>query len=343
MRKWIAVVVSLVGLMSCGDAELPVADVSNIQVDVPVVRMEQAVSFVSGVDSLLRHQNDEWMQEYGEPYKVLVQVFLRVGSPEDPMIGQHINLAAKSGELELFQNVNTDLQTIYTNFSAYENQLMEALKHYHYYFPDSSLPSQIVTLNSYFNAQSFITSKNEWCIGLDMFLGKNSAHLELLPRDIFPDFLKEKMEMKYLVPSAVQAWLLEKCYFDTGEEFLDKIVSAGKIMYLLDVVLPNVSREDKIQFTKEEWAWCEANKANVWRELVEKKTLFSKDPAVIDNWIKDGPFTKGLPQESPSRMGRWIGWQMVKDYMKKNPETTIPQLMGESNPKRILKHFKPEE
>jgi uncharacterized protein YjaZ len=62
----------------------------------------------------------------------------------------------------------------------------------------------------------------------------------------------------------------------------------------------------------------------------------------ISKWVNDGPFTSGLPQESPSRVGIWIGWQMVKQYMEKNPSLTIPQLMDFEDVSVILNNYKPD-
>jgi uncharacterized protein YjaZ len=33
------------------------------------------------------------------------------------------------------------------------------------------------------------------------------------------------------------------------------------------------------------------------------------------NLLREGPFSAGLPRESPDRMGQFLGYQMVKQYM----------------------------
>jgi hypothetical protein len=49
---------------------------------------------------------------------------------------------------------------------------------------------------------------------------------------------------------------------------------------------------------------------------VKNKDLYTTDMFVINKYLDDGPFTnaKGIPQDSPPRLGEWIGWQIVRKY-----------------------------
>jgi hypothetical protein len=65
---------------------------------------------------------------------------------------------------------------------------------------------------------------------------------------------------------------------------------------------------------------------------------------VINKFMMDGPFTRGF-EGSPSRLGAWIGWQIVRAYMDKKPEGSMPELFRESEARRILVEsgYKPEK
>ena len=43
-----------------------------------------------------------------------------------------------------------------------------------------------------------------------------------------------------------------------------------------------------------------------------------------------------MPEESPGRIGWWVGWKLVDSYMKSNPDVTINQLFLERDCKKIL-------
>jgi hypothetical protein len=145
-----------------------------------------------------------------------------------------------------------------------------------------------------------------------------------------------------LVPSAVKGWLLVHYARDIrGADVLTNLVEVGRIMALLDALLPQTAPHLKYAFTPEQLAWCEANEAMIWRELVTKDKLFSRKAADIGRLMNDGPFTNGFPRESPGHIGEWIGHRMVRDYLKAHPSTSFAQLFALTDPKEVLKHYKP--
>jgi hypothetical protein len=76
---------------------------------------------------------------------------------------------------------------------------------------------------------------------------------------------------------------------------------------------------------------------------VEQQKLFSKDDDVVRIFIEESPFTKPFGNRSPGRMGQFLGWKIVKEYMKNNPEVTLEQLMQTKDLQIILNRsaFKP--
>ena len=59
--------------------------------------------------------------------------------------------------------------------------------------------------------------------------------------------------------------------------------------------------------------------------------------------MNDAPFTAPVSQDSPGRLGTWLGWQIVDSYMKKNQNIGLKNLMDENNYQKILEEsgFKP--
>ena len=57
-------------------------------------------------------------------------------------------------------------------------------------------------------------------------------------------------------------------------------------------------------------------------------------------YTSDGPFTSAFSKESAPRIGYWMGWQIIKQYMKNNPDVTLEQLMNETDAEKILKMAK---
>jgi hypothetical protein len=57
---------------------------------------------------------------------------------------------------------------------------------------------------------------------------------------------------------------------------------------------------------------------------------------LIKKYIDEAPFTATVSQESPGRLGVWLGWQIVQSYMDKHPEVTLRALMLDNNYKQIF-------
>jgi uncharacterized protein YjaZ len=52
--------------------------------------------------------------------------------------------------------------------------------------------------------------------------------------------------------------------------------------------------------------------------------------------MNDAPFTAPVSQDSPGRLGTWLGWQIVESYMSKNPKATLTDLMKINNYQKML-------
>lgn len=105
-------------------------------------------------------------------------------------------------------------------------------------------------------------------------------------------------------------------------------------------MLPEVHDSLKIGYTTQQLQWCIENEPQMWNHLVENRLLFSNKRMDIVRYINDGPYTTGFPIESPPRSGIWLGWQIVREYMKNNKEMTLPELMKNRDYERILNDSK---
>jgi hypothetical protein len=126
-----------------------------------------------------------------------------------------------------------------------------------------------------------------------------------------------------------------------GGSLLEHLVETGKVMALLDALLPDTERPLKFSFTGAQLHWCESNEARIWNEIVGKEMLFSSKAEDVGRFMNDGPFTNGFPRESPGHIGEWVGFRMVQAYMKANPKVTFADLFAMEDPNAILKSYKP--
>jgi len=72
--------------------------------------------------------------------------------------------------------------------------------------------------------------------------------------------------------------------------------------------------------------------------------LFSTNIIDKKNFLGDRPVTIQVGEKCPGRIGQWVGWQIVKEYMEKHPEKSLADLMNTDNAQLIFKNsnYKPQ-
>ncbi|MEI7595374.1 MAG: gliding motility lipoprotein GldB [Bacteroidota bacterium] len=243
---------------------------------------------------------------------------------------------------------NADLQDIYTrtlkifeNVDDIEKDLNEGLKHYKYYFPNKLIP-RIATCISGFN-YPIIATDSTLAISLDMYLGKKFEYYPMLG---IPTYKVCRMDKQYISSDCMLGWAMSEFTDSTlNQDLISKMVYYGKMYYFVDAMFPDKEDSLKIGFNESEINWCEKNEANVWAFFIEKKLLYSSNIDDIQKYTSDGPFTSSISKESPSRIGIWVGWQIVRSYMKQNPNVKLAQLLMDKDAHKIFlqSKYKPKK
>jgi len=77
--------------------------------------------------------------------------------------------------------------------------------------------------------------------------------------------------------------------------------------------------------------------------MLDQELLYNSRAMAYQKFIQWAPTTNGMPSESPGRVGVWLGWQIVRAYMQKHPNTSFDELMAISDGQLLLQKskFKP--
>lgn len=331
------IVFASVILFSCEEKNRLNIDVPNENASLQFERIDQQL-FNTPIqkDSALK-MHFQLLNQYPELYKSFVEVMLQQGRAADTLTAfQMVEFLSNKDMREIFSAINE----IYPQQAFFKEEFTTAFTYYKHYFPESYIP-RIVGFYSNYNAKTLLADSSI-AIGLELYLGANHNVTQQVVSPNLPQYLKNKMEPDYLVSDALKYFLLTQYYQPIGDDFLSTIVSMGKIMYLLDALQPKVEDWKKMGYTKEQMEWCTENEEQIWKYIVEEQLLFSINQERINHFTDEGPFTKGLPQESPAMVGIWTGWQMVRDYMNENSKVSLQDLIDETDSKKILKYYQPD-
>lgn len=224
---------------------------------------------------------------------------------------------------QLYGGDITDLQT----------KISDAYTYIHHYFPEVELP-EVYFFVSGFNSQIIMNEKFIG-IGTDFYLGNDFPQY----KDLTYQYMIYNMRRENLASDLVSATLFRMFVMNSEQNrLLDNMIFRGKIMYLLSVFMPEEKPEILIGYSPEQWEWSTKYEKEIWAAIIDQKHLFSTDVQLIHKYMNDAPFTAPVSQESPGRLGTFIGWQIVKSYMEKNDKLGLKDLMNEENYQKILEN-----
>jgi hypothetical protein len=310
-------------------------DVSNVEVDLNFERFEKEM-FEGSTPEEMAKINESLIEKGGELYEFYVYEMLRAGSVYDDSIGTLLSFYVNDSMMQMMME---DLETEFSDFNIVEEKLIDVFKRLKYHLPNSPQPNKIITYNGAFTF-GVVSTDSVIGIGLDMYLGAQNR----LVREIrFPQYMKEKMTRDYLSLDVAQSWLMTNVLEeDQGETFLSSMIYYGKLRYILKALLPKSEDHIIMRYNPEEYDFAVASEFEIWEYLIEMNWIYSIDMKVKLRFFEEAPSTVGI-DGSPGRIGQFMGWQIVKQYMEANEDVTIEQLLLETNEAKILKEYKPEE
>ncbi len=316
MRKIVIFILFSVVFISCNKTNKPKVDVSKI--DAPVKLMRFDVDFYTASETDL------------PKIKVIYPMFF----PHN-IDSVWIHKIQNKDEQELF----AETQKLYRDFSDEKEQLEKLFKHIKYYNPKFKTPKVITMLTNLDYQNRVVYTDSLLLISLDIYLGK--AHTFYSD---FPKYIKQNNTKNHIIVDVANTFIDKQIPPNKKRDFLGKMIYAGKKMYLLDAYLPNVSDQEKIGYATEKFEWAKNNEENVWRYFIDKDLLYSTDTKLNKRFLDTAPFSKFYLSEdnkSPGQIGRYIGWQIVRSYMKNN-DVSLHELMKTSEDKIFKKsNYKP--
>jgi gliding motility-associated lipoprotein GldB len=322
--KYLLGLIFIISLLNaCSNDSDHQPDVSNIQMDVKVRRLEQELfklNTKAEVSAFLKNNPD------------FAEGFLEASAlPHDSILVNRIYRMVTDHNLDtLYQQT----QAVFTNMSKLEKEFADAFRHIKYYYPNFRAP-RIYTLVSGYGTDLFV-SDSIIVIGLDYYLGERGHY-----RPNVPAYIQKRYQPEYLVPSAIT--ILSKMYNATDfldHSLLSEMIFFGKSYEFTKAMMPTTHDSLIIGYSGKQLADTQANQSVVWAHFVDKKLLYETSNAIKVKYTGERPYTAEISRDSPGAIGRWLGWKLVREYRVQNPKVTLPELMQTKDAQQILTQSK---
>lgn len=224
-------------------------------------------------------------------------------------------------QIELFDEVGK----AFPDFTDEKQDLEALFQHIKYYFPEFKVPHVITLTNEVEYNYRVILADTLLLIGLDNYLGpEHKFYIDI------QNYIAAGLDKKFMVSDVADNFAKKVVPRLNDRTLLSDMIYYGKILYLKDKLIPSVSDAVKMGYSQDQYDWAEVNEEPIWRNFVEQEHLYSTDRELQLRFIEPAPFSKfGLElidNESPGRIGQYVGWQIVRAFMNKN-EITVQQLL----------------
>lgn len=318
------ILISLVIIACNEDKCIDSPDISRIDVSVNIERLDKKLYKIPTKNEL-----DELLAQN----PMFAESFLNLSQYPLPhlVVERYYNLLNASDIDSLF----IEVESTFGDFDDIRLQFEEAFRYLKYYFPDAKIPKIQTVVTGI--ANDLYLSDSLIIIGLDYYLGPKGKYR---PMDI-PAYLLKRYQKEYLVP---QIMLMYSNYYNKtdyeDQTALADMVYYGKAYHLAKNIMPCTPDSILTGYTAFETKDIEEHEPVIWASILENKVLYERNPFIKDKFLSERPKTLEVGENCPGRIGRWVGWGIIKKYAEEHPDLSLSDLMQIDDAQKLFSESK---
>ncbi len=328
MKKWIVISGLIFFLFSCKNDKKEIPDISGIKAEVSFKRFDKDIAKLDS-NNVAAGLN-ELYQQNPQLTTIFLENILGLDSAS--------TLSGVKRFLNLSRNLFDTINIVFKDTKELEKHFQEAFRYVKYYYPQYQVPAvytvagpmDALAQSDYGLTPNFLRP-GLMGISLQFYLGKDFSVYQdpFFIQNVAPLYRSRRFSKEYIIADAMQL-VVNDLFPDqsSGKPLIEQMVEKGKQWYLLDKFLPATPDSVKTGYTQLQLDWCAKNEGMIWTYIYKNEDLQSLNPAVLQTYIGEAPFTQGMPQDySPGNIGQWIGWQIVKKFAEKNRSLKPEEIM----------------
>jgi hypothetical protein len=160
---------------------------------------------------------------------------------------------------------------------------------------------------------------------------------------VIPAYIRKRLRKHFILPSLAMVVADRYCANDPLDNtMLGEMMKWGRIYYFMEKTMPCMPDSLISGYSEQELHEVESNLKTIWAHYSEKQLFFSTDLFQIRKYCDERPNVLEIGDKCPGRIGRWLGWQMVRKWAIDH-SIPLKDVMKEKNARRIFNEskFKP--
>ena len=331
MKKAIFSLIIFLVFVSCSNKKIP--NVSDIKVDIKQERFEQDffqidTNNLSASIELLKKKYPQFTQDF---------IYNILGLPTDSILIEGQYAEAFKQFIHDYTYIKDSSDKIYKDFSKPFDEIKGALKFVKYYFPDYHLPKKVITFigpmdaffQTSFGTQGDVLTSEGLAIGLQLHLGKSfSFYNSDIGQNLYPAYISANFDEAH-IPVNCMKNIVDDMFPPSVKSatLIEQMVERGRRLYLLTSFLPRTKDAIIMGYSDDQMKSVNKNEGVIWDFFLSNNLLNSADQNITKNYVGESPKTQEFGEDAPGNLGSFSGLQIVRKYMEKFSQTTLPELM----------------
>lgn len=311
MRKIAILAIIFIAVVSCKDNT---HGIDNRSTALPIERLDRLVYHYTEIDSATRNNLKDSMSPG-------LDIYLRVaGLNSDSVdVESALTMLSASRPVTVF---TPDVENRLNSIEDIEMSLGTAIRRIQSALPGIDAPHIYGIVSPY--RQSVITADSVVLVALNLYLGQDYpgyAGFEEYFR-----LTREPARIPYDVMEAIVAshYPINN---DRAKTILSKMLYHGALVYAIMSSIPDADLSLALGVSGEDLDWLADNEALIWDKIIRQGLLYSSSEIDASKLLMPSPATPAIHPEAPGRVGRYIGYAIVKSYIDKHKSVTLEQLL----------------
>lgn len=147
----------------------------------------------------------------------------------------------------------------------------------------------------------------------------------------WPVFMRVNKTPEALPYDIAEALVATAYPFDLhGEDatLLSHMIYEGALVYAKLSFVPESNLAGALGYTEAQMKWLDKNEAAIWRSMVRKQLLYDTSEDIVGRIISPAPEVYLVDPVAPGRVGRYIGYRIVEEFLKDNPDQSLADMFN---------------
>lgn len=217
------------------------------------------------------------------------------------------------------------VDSVYPDISILEHKLGGILKNAS--SQGLKFPSRKYAAVVWGNLKSIIFADDVMLIALNHYLGEDYKGYQ---NRLWPAYMRSEktpVNLPYDITEALVA--TEFPFTDSdGTTALSRMIYEGALIETKMRLVPDADLAIALGYNDTQLDWFKHNSKELWQMAISKKLLYDTSKETAARLVDKSPSTSILSPYVPGRAGRYIGYMIVRSYIKRHPDTPLQYLLS---------------